>query len=65
MFYATEHRAEIIKNNPNISFGEVGKLLGESWAKASAKEKEVYEEKARKDKVRYEADKAKYDAEKE
>jgi hypothetical protein len=62
MFYATEHRAEIIKKNPNVSFGEVGKLLGEAWKKAAAKEKTAYEEKAKKDKIRYEAAKAKYDA---
>lgn len=39
------------KENPDISFGEVGKALGDKWKNISATEKAKYDEMAKKDKV--------------
>jgi hypothetical protein len=40
----------------------VGKILGEKWKELSDKEKRPYEDKAKKDKERYESEKASYAA---
>ena len=40
----------------------MGKILGEKWKELSDKEKKPYEEKAKKDKERYESEKASYAA---
>jgi len=39
------------KENPEVTFGEVGKVLGEKWKNISASDKAKYEEMAKKDKV--------------
>jgi hypothetical protein len=39
------------KENPDIAFGEVGKILGAKWKELSASEKTKFEEQAKKDKV--------------
>ena len=38
-FFGQEMRAKIIKENPNLSFGEVGKKMGADWAKCKDKSK--------------------------
>ena len=58
MFFSAANRDKINKANPGCSFGDVGKFLGEAWAKA---DKAPYQKKADADKVRYEKEKAKYD----
>lgn len=40
----------------------MGKILGEKWKQLSDKEKKPYDEKAKKDKERYESEKASYAA---
>jgi hypothetical protein len=40
--------------------GEVGKLLGEKWKELTDKDKKPYEDKAKVDKERYEAEKRTY-----
>ncbi|KAH3682519.1 hypothetical protein WICPIJ_006510 [Wickerhamomyces pijperi] len=60
MFFANENRDLVREENPGISFGGVGKLLGEKWKALTADEKKPYEEKAEADKKRYEAQKAQY-----
>ena len=40
--------------------GQVGKILGERWKALSASQREPYEQKAKADKDRYEAEKAAY-----
>lgn len=42
---------QVKKENPEISFGEVGKVLGEKWKAIGATEKAKFEEMAKKDKV--------------
>ena len=59
MFFANENRDIVRAENPGISFGQVGKLLGEKW-KALNSDKLPYENKAEADKKRYEKEKAEY-----
>ena len=61
MFFSGDNREKIKKENEGCSFGEVGKYLGEAWAKVDAKTKAKYEAMAAADKTRYEKEKAKYD----
>lgn len=60
MFFANENRDIVRAENPGISFGQVGRLLGEKWKALSTEEKVPYETKAATDKKRYEKEKAEY-----
>ena len=60
MFYAQDHREQVKRDNPDITFGQIGKVLGEQWKAMSDKEKVPYEAKAARDKQRYEQEKASY-----
>lgn len=60
MFFANENRDIVRAENPGISFGQVGKLLGEKWKAMTSEEKVPYETKAEADKKRYEKEKAEY-----
>lgn len=60
MFFANENRDIVRAENPGITFGQVGKLLGEKWKALTADEKVPYETKAEADKKRYEKEKAEY-----
>ncbi|CAH2351911.1 non-histone chromosomal protein 6 [[Candida] railenensis] len=60
MFFANENRDIVRAENPGISFGQVGKLLGEKWKALTGDEKVPYETKAETDKKRYEKEKAEY-----
>ncbi|CAF9905511.1 MAG: High mobility group nhp1 [Gomphillus americanus] len=60
MFFANEQRENVREENPNISFGQVGKVLGERWKALSESERRPYEDKAKADKERYDAEKASY-----
>lgn len=60
MFFANENRDIVKAENPNITFGQVGKVLGEKWKALTAEEKEPYEAKAKADKKRYESEKELY-----
>ncbi|KMU85076.1 non-histone chromosomal protein 6 [Coccidioides immitis H538.4] len=62
MFFAKEQRENVREENPGISFGQVGKLLGERWKALSDKQRAPYEEKAAADEKRYEDEKANYNA---
>ncbi|KAM0330089.1 hypothetical protein ACHAQA_004260 [Verticillium albo-atrum] len=65
MFFANEQRENVREENPGISFGQVGKLLGERWKALNEKQRGPYEAKAVADKKRYEDEKAAYNAEAE
>lgn len=45
MLFSKEHRPKIKEDNPDISFGQIGKKLGEMWRALSDKEKEAYKAK--------------------
>jgi hypothetical protein len=53
ILFGQEKRAEIKKENPDASFGEIGKLLGAAWKEITESDKKDYQEKAVKDKTRY------------
>ncbi|MCJ1424321.1 Non-histone chromosomal protein 6 [Sticta canariensis] len=60
MFFANEQRDNVREENPGITFGQVGKVLGERWKALNMKQREPYEAKAKNDKQRYEDEKASY-----
>lgn len=62
MYFANENRDLIRSENPDVSFGQIGKLLGERWKALDDQDKIPYEDKARADKKRYESEKELYNA---
>ena len=42
MKFSQQHRAQVKEENPDISFGEVGRKLGEMWRALSDEEKEAF-----------------------
>ncbi|ORY97785.1 high mobility group box domain-containing protein [Syncephalastrum racemosum] len=62
MFFSQEQRTRAQQENPDATFGQIGKILGEMWGKMSDEEKKPYTDKAEADKKRYEAEKAKQEA---
>ncbi|KAI8366236.1 high mobility group box domain-containing protein [Blakeslea trispora] len=58
MFFSQEQRQTVKDENPEATFGQIGKLLGEKWKNMSEEDKKPYVEKAEKDKQRYEGEKA-------
>ncbi|EQL36251.1 hypothetical protein BDFG_02219 [Blastomyces dermatitidis ATCC 26199] len=62
MFFANEQRDNVREENPGISFGQVGKVLGERWKALNEKQRAPYEAKAAADKKRYEDEKASYNS---
>jgi len=64
MYFANEQRETVRTDNPGVTFGQIGKLLGEKWKSLNEAEKVPYESKANQDKKRYEDEKAAYAASK-
>ncbi|KAJ5918857.1 Non-histone chromosomal protein 6 [Penicillium verhagenii] len=62
MFFANDNRDAVREENPGITFGQVGKTLGDKWKALTESERKPYDEKAATDKKRYEEEKAKYQA---
>jgi len=62
MFFANEQRENVREENPGITFGQVGKILGERWKALNDKQRAPYEAKAAADKKRYEDEKQAYNA---
>ncbi|OQE28400.1 hypothetical protein PENSTE_c003G10093 [Penicillium steckii] len=62
MFFANDNRDKVREENPGITFGQVGKMLGDKWKALSESERKPYDQKAAADKKRYEEEKAKYQA---
>jgi hypothetical protein len=60
MFYSNEIRATIKEENPDLSFGDLGKLIGSKFKALEADEKEKYTDLAQKDKERYQKEMAGY-----
>jgi len=59
-FFAEAMRDQLKAENPEASFGELGKLTGAKWKEIDAESKVEYEQKAAKDKERYQAEMADY-----
>lgn len=62
MFFASETRDIVRAENPDVSFGQIGRILGEKWKALTAEEKVPFETKAAADKKRYESEKELYNA---
>ncbi|SCZ94441.1 BZ3500_MvSof-1268-A1-R1_Chr12-2g03901 [Microbotryum saponariae] len=62
MYFSQENRNTVKDDNPDASFGDLGKLLGAKWKDMSDDQKKPYNKKADDDKTRYEREKASYDA---
>lgn len=45
MMFATANRADVLKKNPNATFGETGKLIGELWQKLKESDKASWKKK--------------------
>jgi hypothetical protein len=56
MVFSNEHRNKIKAENPESSFGEIGRKVGEAWKALSDKQKQTYVKKAEQDKKRYESE---------
>lgn len=65
MFFANEQRQSVRDDNPDVTFGQVGKILGERWKALNEKQRAPYDAKAAADKKRYEDEKQAYNAEQE
>jgi structure-specific recognition protein 1 len=53
MFYSQGHRPIIQEKNPDVSFGEIGRILGAEWKGLSEADREKYVKKAEEDRERY------------
>jgi len=53
MFFAQEWRPKLAEENPDASFGELGKLVGAKWQELTLEEKKPYTKKNKEDKERY------------
>ncbi|EDO17018.1 hypothetical protein Kpol_1065p34 [Vanderwaltozyma polyspora DSM 70294] len=62
MFFANETRDIVKAENPDVSFGQVGRILGEKWKAMTDEDKQPFDAKAEADKKRYESEKELYNA---
>ncbi|KAJ5601585.1 Non-histone chromosomal protein 6 [Penicillium lagena] len=60
MFFANDNRDKVREENPGISFGQVGKSLGDRWKALTESERKPYDAKAATDRKRYEEEKKAY-----
>jgi len=60
-WFSREKRSEFKAKNPDAGFGEMGKLIGSAWRQLSDDEKKPYNEKAAKDKERYQQEMSTYE----
>ncbi|KAF7320951.1 hypothetical protein HMN09_00181800 [Mycena chlorophos] len=62
MFFSQAARKDVQAENPDASFGEVGKLLGAKWKEMDEEERKPYTDMAADDKIRAEREKNEYEA---
>lgn len=62
MFFASDTRESVRSENPDITFGQIGKVLGEKWKALNEEDRLPYQAKADADKKRYESEKEMYQA---
>jgi len=62
ILYSNDVRDKVRQTNPGIAFGEVAKKISEQWKNITASEKKKFEDKAAKDKQRYETEMEAYRA---
>ncbi len=56
MLFSRDKRVELKAAKPEVTFSEMGKLLGLAWKELSEKQRAVYTKKAEEDKLRYTSD---------
>jgi len=61
MYFSQDWRERMKQENPEASFGELGKLLGNKWKELDDDEKKPYMEQAARDKARAEQEKSEYE----
>ena len=54
IIFCNEHRAELIKNDPTLSFGDICKIAGVKWRSMTGEEKQNYVTQSKADRKRYE-----------
>ncbi|WP_329028072.1 non-histone chromosomal protein 6 [Streptomyces sp. NBC_00690] len=62
MFYSQDHRERVKQANPDASFSETGRILGNEWRSLSDTDRRPYEERAARDKSRADAEMEAYEA---
>jgi len=62
MYFSNEMRPKLKEEDPSLSFGEMGKKLGEMFRGLSPEEKEKYEKMAKDDKARYKRELSDYNS---
>ncbi|KAJ3162682.1 Non-histone chromosomal protein 6 [Geranomyces michiganensis] len=60
MIFSQENRARIKDENPEATFGQIGKLLGAAWKDLNDEDRATYTSKQEKAKKQYENDVASY-----
>mmetsp|Transcript_20386 Transcript_20386/g.48210 ORF Transcript_20386/g.48210 Transcript_20386/m.48210 type:complete len:167 (+) Transcript_20386:75-575(+) len=60
LFYSQAIRDQVKRDNPDLNFSDLGKLIGKMWGELSAREKKPYQAMADADKQRYQAQMATY-----
>ncbi|KAJ1818399.1 Non-histone chromosomal protein 6 [Coemansia sp. S610] len=58
MFFSKAMRKTVQDENPDVSFGQIGKILGDKWKGLSEAAKAPYNAESEKDKIRYANEKA-------
>jgi len=58
VFFCNEKRSDVKTNNPDATFGEIGKKLGQMWKEVTDSEKKKYKKMQEEDKKRYEKEKS-------
>lgn len=53
MFFSKANRQKVKDENPDVTFGQIGKILGKQWQEMSEKDKAPYAKEAEADKLRY------------
>ncbi|WP_405188769.1 non-histone chromosomal protein 6 [Streptomyces anulatus] len=62
MYYSQDHRARVRQANPDASFSETGRILGNEWRSLSDVDRQPYVERAARDKSRADAEMDAYEA---
>jgi len=63
MFFAEHIRPDVKKENAELKFGEIGKIIGERWKKVTEDDKKNFNAMAEKDKERYKKELEAWEAE--
>ena len=56
MLYFADHRGQVVKENPSFDTVQIGKKIGAMWNRMTQDQKNVYIQRAKQDKARYEAE---------